>query len=1152
MVLSQKATTGIATQAEGTFTNCGSGSNDFELTYHCQGPACSSLDGSLLDITCHRDGNSRLVCSNGSKCQPETSSYRSNFTFSQNEPDPWSPVMENEPDVWVPQTQHVMVANCARFSLTSDGTKQGTRVDDKGPKVACPNVEGVSIASSPAGQPRISTPIRRPPTVATQRPLIFAGTGSRHTLSTASLLLALVSIWFLILPEAYASAVHRHDEVSLGIHGFRARATSKDVKAFAEGFRTNLAQRAGDQGFNGEAFANDLVANVVTSVCGSHFDGFQPGLFTPEVVRICVSSIYDTQSLPQPGLSFLAVLGASLLCDYIVSETYPNGQDFLQEGCEGLQELINEARTSGPVLVQPLSSTSSMLSTQIEAPKTQLVLTPSSNVQDLYHSAFTSSLPKLSSLKDASTVEMSRLGTSPSGIPSSAPQPPDTKMLSSPLNNIVYSLASSSTTVIDSASPLAIYEVPSGASTPTDSRIPGISSLSPSPSDTIGTTPPDSIASPAALSATPSQPLQTDLGPPKSSATPAEASSTSLLVTGEEFSMASPSMYIEPTTPRNDDAEIATVALDTAPTLDASVSRLRTLDLPDIAFLSSAELEELSSATIDSLLHALPPIGSASSATPVRAPASISNTRPSPDHATNATTEIQISSRENPGSRPISGKGRTRSAETWFTEPNKPSSSDPSSFMSADPFEILPEIDNLSPTHIQLMSASVEVLTIISTLIETIISTGSTAKSWVPSSLILSGPGIGDLRTMSWYGNLSTSSSELRLLSATPQPSNISTPYVDRGHKTSLLNLSVSAHVTNDLMSVPASFNPVEMSSAASTSLPYLSVTAAISVTQYRPALPVGSTATLRSSSRATATQLAALPTDRWASSIRSESSDSAPNLVSLMTTDTASSASALVSMFPGIEPIKNQQLTEESLLPAIPATTTHLASTFSSTTFAISNDQALASSCSRNFKQPNYCPSSGCVSLMSDKAHCGGCNQICGHVCHQGICMCPDFARPDEDGECVNNPNVGACVTGYARNIFKVCAPARTTTLLGSSVVPPFALAAPKEPPPVSATAFPTQVPNLGSMFCPPGLPNICNGGCFNTKTEHNHCGGCGKFCSATCINGQCLAKPTPSRLQLVSSRRTVTITRVLTQSPVSPTSPPVASYIWKGLAGV
>lgn len=103
MVLVTNDLNGIVPRAEGAFANCSPGSDGYELSYSCQGPACSSFDSNFHDFVCYKDASSTLICSNDVKCTSSILSYQSNFTFSQNEPDPWSPVMESEPDTWIPQ-----------------------------------------------------------------------------------------------------------------------------------------------------------------------------------------------------------------------------------------------------------------------------------------------------------------------------------------------------------------------------------------------------------------------------------------------------------------------------------------------------------------------------------------------------------------------------------------------------------------------------------------------------------------------------------------------------------------------------------------------------------------------------------------------------------------------------------------------------------------------------------------------------------------------------------------------------------------------------------------------------------------------------------------------------------------------------------------
>jgi len=73
-------------------------------------------------------------------------------------------------------------------------------------------------------------------------------------------------MWLLIVPEVLASVASHRDDVVLGGYNVRLRATPDEVKAFAEDLRANFARRAVNQGINGEAFANDIIANVVSSV----------------------------------------------------------------------------------------------------------------------------------------------------------------------------------------------------------------------------------------------------------------------------------------------------------------------------------------------------------------------------------------------------------------------------------------------------------------------------------------------------------------------------------------------------------------------------------------------------------------------------------------------------------------------------------------------------------------------------------------------------------------------------------------------------------------------------------------------------------------------------------------------------------------------
>lgn len=114
---------------------------------------------------------------------------------------------------------------------------------------------------------------------------------------------------------------HRYHERSRQRSDIGLRAASNKVRGFTEGFKVDIAQKANRQGLNGEAFAQNLVAGVVPSVCQSHFEGLIPSAFNPEIIKDCVASTYDSGQMTQPALHFLAIFEVNLLCGYVVSET---------------------------------------------------------------------------------------------------------------------------------------------------------------------------------------------------------------------------------------------------------------------------------------------------------------------------------------------------------------------------------------------------------------------------------------------------------------------------------------------------------------------------------------------------------------------------------------------------------------------------------------------------------------------------------------------------------------------------------------------------------------------------------------------------------------------------------------------------------------
>ncbi|KAH8714780.1 hypothetical protein GQ44DRAFT_404474 [Phaeosphaeriaceae sp. PMI808] len=205
------------TQVSGIFSNCGPGVNTYELQYKCNGPACSNING-FQKVGCNSDGDTQ-ICSNDVKCPTGISSYYSNFTFQQNEPDPWNPSSHNERDSLVSQTQSVSLPNCARFSLISDGTKEGTKIGGEGPteENQCPKVQETPKPTAGSGLPRKTSSTgtsatERPQSGVTGKPQSSSGT--RVNVSTHMMFITFLLGLILLLPGTHASSdYHRREEV---------------------------------------------------------------------------------------------------------------------------------------------------------------------------------------------------------------------------------------------------------------------------------------------------------------------------------------------------------------------------------------------------------------------------------------------------------------------------------------------------------------------------------------------------------------------------------------------------------------------------------------------------------------------------------------------------------------------------------------------------------------------------------------------------------------------------------------------------------------------------------------------------------------------------------------------------------------------------
>jgi hypothetical protein len=1332
MNVPSRATNGVATRAEGSLAHCGSGSGDFELSYSCQGPSCSSLDGSLQNVVCHKDGSSILICSTDTKCQPGTSSYQSNFTFSQNEPDPWSPTMENKPDVWVPQNQHVMVGGCAKFSLTSDGTKKGTHIIDA--ENTCPNVQRLSTLNALAGH--VPTSTGRSHVGATESPTVFTGKSARLRVSRCSLLLTLVFAIVVFFPGAQGSASRHRPNIFHHSSGAHIRAIPNEPRDLADGLANDLTVKANSQGYNGHAFAVDLVDGVISSVCQGGLEGSGPKPFDPEVLNSCIASVYGDDQVPAPALRFLAVFGGSILCNYIVSETWPNGQDFSPSTCDGLQDLLNALRKDASMSNDPASAAAGSTTRNAGSPGVFFPIASTPDAQNLDQAtpaslesgliapltaspevlaADTAAIyapPSLSALLpsglstfSAPTDNMfavtlspdefgpaSLFGPVPSGLltataslaqASGLPMPPS--LGSMPMEEATSRPRSMpsiqpSDTFVTSPGPVGLPEPTSlvgTAATPSTShaaRPPNSANLNSPSAGSISTGPSLNVPSPnfslskvarlsneaAEIGSSTSSPSTADMlaAPDQSSeskqitsAQPAASalSPKSSLLSQNQALTTDPSIpgldgvivSSEPVRPlssqMNHNNFLENENTDTRTQNDLSRSALLSLKQPSSV---SPYVTAIPLTAVDSQAALKQSIGSPHGSF-AQAPVSDSSTKknvpgysqrlsaePSMKAAGNSTDVLAVARSSSTGSVTILLTPEYQSSTPFspykvtptpvaLTKPKLPDSVpayyslsgtsislsptgrasntlavDGSSFALSSP-DLLPNtnVDNAASA----VAASVVSFLTASTAAASLASVAASIPnlaSVLPSSHMrfTAAVELTGLSTESVDGEskLRSESSPFFHSSATILPdlsrtAMMSTASASSGSEEKSRPLFPSAELSFNASARPMSIS--RSSGAKVTSIqrelttPLTSVTSTMSPGSLTPVSSPSSTAVSHLASKLSQALVpepspanVSIPFGIFGPGNSVYSSNESLVPANVPPTSLPQATTVVTSSSGSSTPVASNSAPADGSLTKTPSgAKVNLTSDASHTTLHTMRSSNLATLCAQNSSAPSFCPGIGCVNLMTNKAHCGACEQACMHVCYQGACVCPDLTSPDEKHKCESKPVHVECENGYYTrngNGFRVCAPAvwssisstSTPTLNRSSIIrstaPSISSSLPSGSPLLLAIATSVETVETEPTGCPPILPDLCNGICFNTMSEHNHCGSCGKFCSGTCVAGICFVMSAKASPQLASTGRMVTTSDLPTRTPARQTSTatvqPVVAYIWRGLGGV
>jgi hypothetical protein len=116
-----------------------------------------------------------------------------------------------------------------------------------------------------------------------------------------------------------------HALVNSTQHELVKRALTPGWKAFSDAFSEYLAGK-----LSKPEFANNLVDELAKAVCDHVAGQVITKALGVDLVEGCVTAIYTANALTAPELEFLSVLGASVLCNLLVSEALP-----------GIEELTN-------------------------------------------------------------------------------------------------------------------------------------------------------------------------------------------------------------------------------------------------------------------------------------------------------------------------------------------------------------------------------------------------------------------------------------------------------------------------------------------------------------------------------------------------------------------------------------------------------------------------------------------------------------------------------------------------------------------------------------------------------------------------------------------------------------------------------------------
>lgn len=159
--------------------------------------------------------------------------------------------------------------------MVSDGTRGGTRAEGKGgeDRGVCGKVEESTSGLLGGGGGKETSSGVKIQAIVTSRPKVVQSNTGLRSASRGTIAITIILACFILLPGVHASSNNLpRNNINQRV-GSRIRAMSTKAQLFAQSLDAELSEKTSAQGLDGEMFAHNLVAGIVSSMCNGYFRG---------------------------------------------------------------------------------------------------------------------------------------------------------------------------------------------------------------------------------------------------------------------------------------------------------------------------------------------------------------------------------------------------------------------------------------------------------------------------------------------------------------------------------------------------------------------------------------------------------------------------------------------------------------------------------------------------------------------------------------------------------------------------------------------------------------------------------------------------------------------------------------------------------------